>query len=209
MKSRELPSPENLLPCDGECFYFPGVFNAEECEQFIQTLSQDIPWRQEPIRLFGKWILQPRLTALIGNSGITYRYSGIEMATSPWPKSVAEIRSRIETLTQSSFAFALANFYRNGDDSMGWHSDDERELGPQPSIASVSFGAKRKFAFRHRKFPSKKFSIELESGSVLFMSGKTQDCWQHALPKSARVRDPRLNLTFRPWTGFSARQNEK
>ncbi|RYZ68406.1 MAG: alpha-ketoglutarate-dependent dioxygenase AlkB [Proteobacteria bacterium] len=197
----DLIKASQLLPSHGECFYLPGVFTPEECEQLFLRLRDGVAWKQEPIQIFGKLRMQPRLTALIGDSDVRYRYSGIEMQATPWTEALEIIRTRIQSVTHESFAFALLNYYRDGQDSMGWHSDDERELGLNPTIASVSFGETRKFVLRRRADHANKISIELESGSLLLMRGETQAHWQHALPKTTRSHLPRINLTFRPWAG--------
>ncbi|MBC7385053.1 MAG: alpha-ketoglutarate-dependent dioxygenase AlkB [Cryobacterium sp.] len=187
----------NLLPKEGESYYFPNLFDAPECDQLFTFLQTEVPWVQEPIRLFGKTVMQPRLTALCGDYGASYRYSGIEMIASPWNDALEQIRDRLESISRTEFNVILLNLYRDEKDSMGWHSDDEKELGMDPIIASVSFGATRRFHFRHRSEKSLKTFIDLENGSLLLMRGATQAAWQHSIPKETKSRGLRLNLTFR------------
>jgi alkylated DNA repair dioxygenase AlkB len=187
----------NLLTKDGEAFFFENAFNENESDQFFERLQSHIIWRQEPIKIFGKSVLQPRLTAWYGDPEKNYRYSGLLMTPQAWTSSLIEIKTRIETLAQVQFTNALLNFYRNERDSMGWHRDNEKELGPNPVIGSVSFGATRRFDFRHYNEKSLKFSVPLTHGSFLLMRGATQHNWEHSIQKSTRAIGPRINLTFR------------
>ena len=164
---------------------------------YFNALRDEVAWNQEPIRMFGKWIQQPRLTALYGNSAKTYKYSGLAMTLHPWSDTLLQIKKKIESAAQQEFNTVLLNLYRDGSDSMSWHSDDESTLGKNPVIASLSFGACRNFKFRHRKDKKKVVNIALDDGSLLLMKGTTQHDWEHALPKSRRILGPRINLTFR------------
>jgi alkylated DNA repair dioxygenase AlkB len=193
---RKKPS-ENLLVKDGVALYIEKLFSADECAYFFEHLSSALVWQQEPIVIFGKPVMQPRLTALAGDPGIQYRYSGITMQAQPWTKELLEIKKRIEPLAQTTFNTALLNLYRHQTDSMGWHRDNEKSLGPEPTIGSVSFGATREFRFRHYTDRSASTSIELEDGSFLLMQGSTQSHWQHCIPKKSAPVAPRINLTFR------------
>ncbi len=177
--------------------YFPTVFSPSESEKFFSQLQTEIAWAQEPIVMFGKKILQPRLTAYYGDSSKSYRYSGITMVPKQWTPSLLEIKNRIERYCEAQFTSVLLNFYRDQLDSMGWHRDNEKELGAEPLIASVSFGETRKFIFRNYKNKSEKKSLDLVSGSLLIMSGQTQTFWEHSIPKEKSAKDPRINLTFR------------
>ncbi|MFD2203011.1 alpha-ketoglutarate-dependent dioxygenase AlkB family protein [Shivajiella indica] len=188
---------ENLLPFSGEVNYFPNFFNKAQCELYFKKLTREIDWRQEPIWLFGKQIMQPRLTALYGNPDIPYGYSGIEMNANPWTDFLLDIKETIEQIAQIDFTHVLLNNYRHGKDSMGWHRDNEKVLGTNPTIASVSFGTPRKFQFRLYKDKTLKKEIILENGSLLLMKGETQHHWEHQLPKSNLVKGGRINLTFR------------
>ena len=190
----------NLLPVDGEVKYIPRFFTAEQSTRYLDQLKTVIQWKQEPVILFGKQIMQPRLTAYCGDPDHPYGYSGIMMETQPWYPFMQEIRERVENFTQHSFNGVLLNYYRDGQDSMGWHRDNEKELGLNPVIASVSFGAERKFQFRHYRQKDKRVSILLHHGSLLVMKGSTNHHWEHQLPKSKQVTSERINLTFRSVT---------
>lgn len=190
-------SLSNQLPKQGEVFYFPGFYGPEESLDFYKRLQSEIPWKEEPITIFGKKIMQPRLISWHGDSGTFYKYSGLQLTPEPWTSSLEKIKNNIENYCDRSFNSALLNLYRNQQDSNGWHSDDEKELGEKPFIASVSFGETRDFLLKHKAEKDLKVKISLEPGSLLIMAGKTQECWRHTLPKRARELGPRINLTFR------------
>lgn len=187
----------NLLPVDGEAVLYPALFTHEESGRYLQLLQETINWKQEPVVLFGKTVMQPRLTAWYGDEGKAYSYSGITMQPQPWTDALLAIKARVESVAGHHFNSALMNFYRNGQDSMGWHRDNESSLGLNPVIGSVSFGAEREFQFRHYMNRSLKRSLLLTHGSVLIMAGATQHFWQHALPKTAKPLSARINITFR------------
>lgn len=188
----------NLLPLrDAEVYYYPDFFNAEKAQCIFQFLQKGIHWEQDEIKIFGKTFPQPRLTALFGNNEKPYSYSGIKMTPTPFPSELLKIKTKLEERTNLHFTTCLANYYRNGKDSMGWHADNEKELGKNPIIASISFGAERMFYFKHRKYPEQRFKIKLLNGSLLLMKGKTQHHWLHQIPKSSKEIGPRINLTFR------------
>lgn len=190
-------SSENLLPFDGETKYFDEFFLKVEADQFFKKLMTQIKWRQEPIKLFGKAIMQPRLTALYGDPDKPYGYSGIEMQAFPWTDFLMEIKTRVEGKAQASFTHVLLNYYRDGRDSMGWHRDNEAVLGPNPTIASLSFGETREFQIRHYVQKKVRLKVPLDHGSLLIMSGSSQHYWQHQIPKTSKNLGPRINLTFR------------
>ncbi|MFA6058740.1 MAG: alpha-ketoglutarate-dependent dioxygenase AlkB [Taibaiella sp.] len=192
-----LSDSSNLLPFDGTAYLVPDAFPPEESNEYFAALQYDIAWKQESIKIFGKEVLQPRLTAWYGDEDKMYAYSGVTMKPLPWINTLLRIKERVEHITSHKFNSVLLNFYRNGQDSMGWHRDNEKELGTDPVIASISFGATRKFQFRHYKDHKRVISLELGSGSLLLMSGSTQNHWQHGLPKSSMVQEARINLTFR------------
>jgi alkylated DNA repair dioxygenase AlkB len=196
-KAEQQRSIENLLPHNGEAYLFTDVFTNTENEIYLNRLQQEILWEQEPIQMFGKEVMQPRLTAWYGDDGKNYTYSGITMKPLPWTPALLSIKEKTEEICKRTFNSCLLNFYRTGNDSMGWHRDNEKELGENPAIASVSFGAERTFQFRNYENKKEIISITLPSGSVLFMAGTTQTNWQHALPKSKKLTDIRINLTFR------------
>ncbi|MHA7128179.1 alpha-ketoglutarate-dependent dioxygenase AlkB family protein [Algoriphagus namhaensis] len=187
----------NILPHHGECAYYPEFFSEKKSLDYFDRLKNEIPWRQEPIKIFGKEVMQPRLTALCGDPSVPYGYSGIRMKADPFTDALLEIKNAIEKESQLTFTHVLMNYYRDGQDSMGWHRDNESELGPNPAIASVSFGVPREFQFRFYTDKSEKISIELQSGSLLLMTGETQHHWEHQLPKRKKIHGSRINLTFR------------
>lgn len=190
-------SNQNLLPYDGQAVLYENFFSTEESDRYLQSLTQEIQWRQEPIVLYGKSILQPRLTALYGDKDKELRYSGLVMKPMPWTKSLLEIKNKIEPIAGKDFTTALLNQYRDGQDSMGWHRDNEKELGPNPVIGSVSFGASRNFQFRHYDDKNVKRSVLLSHGSFLLMSGPCQHHWQHSIAKTKSPIGCRINITFR------------
>lgn len=187
----------NLLPKDGEVYYHSDLFSAAEGQRYFQRLHAEIKWKHEPITLFGKKIMQPRLTAWYGDDQKIIRYSGITMEPEPWTPTLFEIKRRVEGVAKTNFNSVLLNYYRNENDSVGWHRDNEKELGTNPVIASVSFGAERTFHFRHYQDSKLKESITLHSGSLLLMQGPTQHFWSHSIPKIKSPTGPRINLTFR------------
>jgi alkylated DNA repair dioxygenase AlkB len=161
------------------------------------TLSRTIPWQTNRIRLFGRWVDSPRLSCWIGDPQARYRYSGTTFEPQPWPQALLPLRRRLGEELGIDFNSVLANLYRDGRDAMGWHSDDEPELGPEPVIASVSLGAARRFVLRRRDDHSVRREFVLEPGSLLVMRGASQRQWQHAVPRTARLAGARINLTFR------------
>lgn len=187
----------NELPGEGEVNYLPSFFSKAESDHFFRLLIMEIAWKQEPIKIFGKTVMQPRLTAWYGDPGKTYSYSGITMKALDWTQSLLIIKQRIETVAPAVFNSALLNQYRNNLDSMGWHRDNEKELGPDPVIGSVSFGASRIFQFRHYLDKKVMISRELTHGSLLLMHGQTQHSWEHRVAKQGKEAGARINLTFR------------
>lgn len=186
------------MPSTEQLQYHPLLFDPQEQSLLMNALQEEIPWKQEHIKLFGKTHPTPRLTAWHGDEHCVYKYSGVVNQPFPWTPSLLTIKSRIESLSNgATFNCVLLNFYRDGSDKMGWHSDDEKELGPNPSIASVSFGATRRFDFKHKTEANNKCSIHLESGSLLLMQGDMQHHWLHQIPAQKRIQEPRINLTFR------------
>jgi alkylated DNA repair dioxygenase AlkB len=167
-------------------------------ELIFEKLLQETKWQQREMNMYGRKVLQPRLTAWYGDPDRSYVYSGIKNIPLPWTDLLREIRRRIEDCTEQSFNSVLLNYYRDNNDSMGFHSDDEKELGPDPTIASLSLGDKRTFLFKH-KFQKDLglISIPLPSGSVLLMKGATQRNYQHAINREKRPCGPRINMTFR------------
>ncbi|WP_372015993.1 alpha-ketoglutarate-dependent dioxygenase AlkB family protein [Pseudoxanthomonas sp. 10H] len=163
----------------------------------MQALLREVPWEVHRIRMFGRELASPRLSCWIGDPDASYRYSGSVFQPRPWPPALAALRDRLRDELELESNSVLANRYRGGSDAMGWHSDDEPELGPAPVIASVSLGATRRFLLRHRRDPARRLALDLEPGSLLLMSGPTQAHWKHALPRTSRPVDERINLTYR------------
>ena len=182
---------------DAEIIYYPHFFDKKEADAIFAQLTNDIPWQQDDIRVFGKIHPQPRLTALFGNEGKPYSYSNIKMQPHPWTLLLQKIKSYVESVSDTNFTTVLLNQYRDGKDSNGWHSDNEKELGTNPIIASISFGAERVFQLKHNSIPGLKQNILLEHGSLLVMKGTTQHFWKHQIPKTAKPIGSRINLTFR------------
>jgi alkylated DNA repair dioxygenase AlkB len=177
--------------------YYPNFFDAAQSELLYNKLLSEIPWQLDNITVFGKTHPQPRLTALFGNEGKPYSYSNIVMQPHPWNPILMFIKNEIETICNENFTTVLLNLYRDGKDSNGWHADNEKELGRNPVIASVSFGAERSFHLKHNSIPDAKQKITLEHGSLLLMKGETQHFWKHQIPKTAKPIESRINLTFR------------
>lgn len=188
---------KKIVSVDGEVIFYPNFFNLKESNKFFQDLEQNTNWRQDYIKFFGKTMPLPRLTAWYGDEGKSYIYSGIEQYPDPWTSTLIEIKNKIEIITKVKFNSVLLNFYRNGQDSVSWHSDDEPELGKNPIIASVSFGGTRKFCLKHKTESTRKIEIDLPHGSLLLMQGETQHHWLHQIPKTKKEVKPRINLTFR------------
>ena len=182
---------------DAEIIYYPSFFDAIEAETIFNELLDTIPWQQDEIKVYGKVYAQPRLTALFGNSDKSYSYSNITMQPHTWNTLLQKIKFKIEEVVEANFSTVLLNLYRDGKDSNGWHADDEKELGQNPIIASVSFGAERYFYLKHKSENDLKQKILLENGSLLIMKGPTQHHWLHQIPKTTKLIKPRINLTFR------------
>ncbi|MGL2966785.1 alpha-ketoglutarate-dependent dioxygenase AlkB family protein [Flavobacterium sp. XGLA_31] len=182
---------------DADIEYYPSFFDGLRAAEFFDKLKNEIPWQQDEITVYGKTHPQPRLTALFGNEGNPYSYSNIVMQPHHWTPLLMFIKNEIEEICQENFTTVLLNFYRDGKDSNGWHADNERELGRNPVIASVSFGAERSFQLQHNSIKDQKLKINLEHGSLLIMKGTTQHFWKHQIPKTAKPVGPRINLTFR------------
>jgi alkylated DNA repair dioxygenase AlkB len=177
--------------------YYPGLFSQPESEGLMAALLSVIQWKQETLFIYGRQVNTPRLTAWYGDEGVAYTYSGRQFWGLPWTKELLDIKTRIEPVAQTRFNSVLLNYYRDGNDSMGWHSDDEPELGINPIIASVNFGQQRRFDFRKTKDHQQKHHINLTNGSVLVMNGDLQHHWQHQVAKSKKAMGARINLTFR------------
>lgn len=192
----DTPNPIIKLQ-DAELLYHPTFYNKAESDRMFKTLLETIEWKQDKIMMYGKEILLPRLSAWYGDSNKPYTYSGITLNPLPWTDELLQIKERIEREANVKFSSVLINRYRNGQDYVGWHTDAEKELGKNPVIGSVNFGATRKFQLRRIDDHSEKFEVELKHGTFLVMQGSTQHFWQHQVPKTAVKIGERLNLTFR------------
>ena len=187
---------QNLLPFDGELYYFGHIFPIAEANHWQQILTQKIAWKNDELLMFGKKIITNRKVALYADNTTTYTYSKQTKQALAWTPELLQLKQIIETKTAQTFNMCLLNLYHHGKESMGWHSDNESELQANGSIASLSLGAERKFMFKHKE--SKKIiTINLAHGSLLLMKGTIQQHWLHQLPAMAKVEAPRINLTFR------------
>ncbi|WP_119631459.1 alpha-ketoglutarate-dependent dioxygenase AlkB family protein [Methylocaldum marinum] len=186
----------NLAPRDGELYFVENFVSREEADSIHARLRQDLAWREEEIVMFGRRVKVPRLVCWYGDAGAVYRYSGVDHEPLPWTETLLALKVRIESFCGRQFNSVLGNLYRDGLDSMGWHSDKEKELGPNPFIASLSFGAERRFKLRHNK-TGEVLEIALTHGSLLLMGGRLQHGWRHSVPKAREPGAARINLTFR------------
>jgi len=186
----------NILPQDGIALYYEKIVKDDELKQLYESLLNNIHWENERVIMFGKEIITKRKVAFFSDPSISYRYASKTKIGLPWTSTLIIIKNRVESITKESYNACLLNLYHNGEESMGWHSDNEKEIIANSSIASLSLGAKRKFSFKH-KISKETVSIELENGSLLEMKGSVQAHWWHALIKSKKVTDARVNLTFR------------
>jgi alkylated DNA repair dioxygenase AlkB len=193
------PKPKDgepvLIP-NGEYQYFPHFFTNEEANLFLKTFIDTIAWNQESMNMYGKQVLFPRLTAWYGENDKPYSFSGITLNPHPWTAELLAIKQKIEPICETVFNSVLLNLYRDGNDSISWHTDAEKELGKNPLIASVNFGAERKFQIRHND-SGETHEILLKHGSLLIMKGELQHYWKHQVPKQKTISKPRVNLTFR------------
>lgn len=186
----------NLLPYDGEVYYFGKLLSEQEAQRYFKALLDAIDWKPDEVIMFGKKIVTKRKTGWYGTEEFEYTYSKVTRKAKLWTPELKQLKKTIEEKTGQRFNSCLLNLYHNGEEGMSWHTDDEPELGEEPVIASLSLGAVRNFVFKH-KISKEKISLELPSGSLLVMQGETQKYWLHSLPKTKRVKDPRINLTFR------------
>ncbi len=187
----------NLLPCDGTVNYHGPIMDTDMAQRYFGALLSDVPWKNDEAILFGRHIVTARKVAWYGDAHYAYTYSGTTKQALPWNAALLDLKALVESITASAFNSCLLNLYHHGDEGMAWHSDDEKALGKNAFIASLSFGAERKFAFKHKRRPELTTSVVLEHGSLLVMKDCTQTHWLHSLPKSKRVTAPRINLTFR------------
>jgi alkylated DNA repair dioxygenase AlkB len=186
-----------MLPHGGEAYLYDSFFTSMESEEVLPELLKDIAWRQDSMIIYGKTVRLPRLTAWYGHEGKCYSYSGIVNEPLPWTNLLLDIKQFVEDRLDRQFNSALLNLYRNESDGIGWHSDNEPELGPNPVIASLSFGGNREFQLKHKSLPEEKITETLQNGSLLLMQGETQINWLHRIPKSKKYHQPRINISFR------------
>jgi alkylated DNA repair dioxygenase AlkB len=171
-------------------------YNPKESDQFFMKLLTSLHWQEEDILIFGKWVRVPRLMCWYGDQEAYYQYSGVNHQPRPWTVELQQIREKVEQQCQCDFNSVLANLYRDGKDSMGCHADDEKELGLNPTIASLNFGEERLFKMHHKKH-KQTLNINLTHGDLLVMAGMYQKYWLHSVPKTKAHKTPRINLTFR------------
>lgn len=187
---------DNLLPYDGTVLYYGNILSRQDADQYFQRLMETIEWRNDEAVIFGKHFITKRKVAWYANKNYSYTYSNTTRQALLWTPELLALKNMVEDITQTPFNSCLLNLYHDGDEGMGWHSDDEKTLGKDSSIASLSFGAERVFNMKHRVTKAK-ISIVLHHGSLLVMKGTTQSYWLHSIPKSKKIRTPRVNLTFR------------
>ena len=189
-------NPRNILNQDGIAFYHEKVIPDDQIKQLYNELLNNINWENERVVMFGKEIITKRKVAFYSDNSIAYRYSSKTKIGLPWNDTLIALKNIAESITKETYNACLLNLYHNGEESMGWHSDNEKEIVANSSIASLSIGAARKFSFKH-KVTKETISIQLENGSLLEMKGTIQSNWWHSLPKSKKITDSRINLTFR------------
>ncbi len=192
---------ENLLPHDGEVNYFGRVFDEEKRQFYFDKLFNEIEWRNDEAFIFGKHFITKRKVAWYGDRDFSYTYSNATKNALPWTKELLELKHLAEQRSAATYNSCLLNLYHDGNEGMGWHSDDEKTLTKDSAIASLTFGAERKFCFKHKK-DGQRVDVFLENGSLLVMKGSTQTHWLHRLPPTKKVTLPRINLTFRTVAGF-------
>lgn len=199
MSFTEINKLDNLLPFDGTVYYYGCVFSEKDSNVFFEALMNGIAWKNDQSIMFGKRIVTKRKVAWYADEPLAYTYSKITRQAIPWTCTLLELKSQVENICGETFNSCLLNLYHNGDEGMGWHSDDEPDLLENGAIASVSLGAERRFVLKHKKFGQKIESI-LEHGSLLIMKGETQKYWLHKIPPAKSIHTPRINLTFRTIT---------
>ena len=189
---------ERIPMPDAEVFYLDRLELVQSDTEVLRSLIAEVPWRSEEVAMWGRKIPQPRLTAWHGDPGSVYAYSGIELHPAPWTPMLLDIKTRIEAAAGSAFNSVLINYYRDNRDSIGFHSDNEPELGERPVIGSLSLGEERTFILKHKRSKAvEQVRVRLASGSLLLMTGDTQRYWRHGILKESRPCGPRVNLTFR------------
>ncbi|HET8830317.1 MAG TPA: alpha-ketoglutarate-dependent dioxygenase AlkB [Pelobium sp.] len=189
-------SNPNLLPADGEVNYYGQIMSVQKAQECLQYLLSEIAWKNDEAIIYGKHIITKRKVAWYADSNFSYTYSKISREALPWTAELLALKKLSEDITGKQFNSCLLNLYHNGDEGMAWHSDDEKSLGKDTAIASLSFGAERKFSFKHKR-TKEKVELVLQNSSLLLMHGATQTNWLHRLPPTKKNPLPRVNLTFR------------
>jgi alkylated DNA repair dioxygenase AlkB len=194
--SQEYNPEINQLPYDGEVYSYGQIISEEKSQLYFEQLKQSINWQNDVVKMYGKTIECKRQTAWMGEDYFEYTYSGIVKRAELFTPLIIEIKNHIETVCQEKFNSCLLNYYKDGDEGMSWHSDNEKTMGAEPVIASLSFGAARKFSFKHNE-SKEKIDLLLQNGSLIIMQGQTQEYWKHCLPQSSKIKSARINLSFR------------
>lgn len=192
-----LQTVELIELTDGDLLWVRCFLDRRQADHLMEALYREIPWRQDSLRIAGRDVALPRLQAWFGDPDMTYTYSGLTLHPTPWTPVLSALKHKIEDYTDTHFNSLLANLYRDENDSVGWHADNEPELGLNPIIASLSLGATREFVLKHRAHPEQKLRLDLRAGDLLIMKGPLQHHWLHQLPKLKAPCPPRINLTFR------------
>ena len=186
----------NLLPKDGVVHYHPSIIEPSEADVFFERLTSEVPWQHDEVKMFGKTIVTARKVAWFGDAGLDYTYSGKTKSPIPWSDLLLKLKKMTEEKTGHLFNSCLLNLYHDGSEGMSWHRDNESSIVKDSPIACLSFGAQRRFHFKHVE-TKERITLELEPGSLLLMAGETQTHWLHSLPKTKKVSKPRISLTFR------------
>lgn len=197
---KDIDRTRNLLPKGGTVNYYGKLFNQQEADVYLESLLTGIEWKNDEAIIFGRKIITKRKVAWYGEKAFEYTYSNTTKRALPWTKELLKLKGVIEKVSGEAFNSCLLNLYHNGEEGMAWHSDDEKDLQKDGAIASLSFGAERKFAFKHKE-TKEKVELVLEHSSLLIMKGTTQSHWLHRLPPTKRISTPRVNLTFRTIVG--------
>lgn len=192
----EASEPIIILAKDGQADYYSGFYDPDECDHLFQSLLSSVSWESDHIQMFGKLLTTSRKVAWVADPQCSYTYSGVQKVPQNWTKELLQIKHKLEQISRHTYNSCLLNLYHDGNEGMGWHSDNEKELDSSASIASLSFGAQRKFAFRHKQDKTTS-PLFLENGSLLLMHPPIQEYWHHSLLKTKIVIGPRINLTFR------------
>ncbi len=193
---RPIQKNKNLLPIDGALFYEQDFLESNISLNYITELLKEVNFKNDESIVFGKHYCMNRLVGWVGERPFSYGYAQIKRKAEPWSENVLKLKRLVENATGNQYNSCLLNYYPSGEDGMGWHTDNEKELGKNPTIASLSLGATRKFSFKHNT-TKQKIDVHLKNGSLLLMTGEIQHFWKHALPKTKKIKTPRMNLTFR------------